>query len=81
MTHTTDSACCAEFIVIQVGWCARRSVYRVRGQWCPDQLQFFDDAVHDVEIVVDDLAGVRPAIGRVYREFSTLLRLSELRNS
>lgn len=75
--HTTSESCCPETVVIQIGWCGRTDTYRVRGQWCPEQLQFFDDAVHDVEVLVKETSEIRQAVVQVLRHFLPLLRLSE----
>ena len=74
--HSTESTCCPEAVTIEIKWCVRTSCYRVRGQWAPDQLQFWDDALHDVEITVESDDEIRGAVVQVLRHFSTLLRLS-----
>lgn len=79
--HSTHDTCCPEFITLQVGWCANTGMIRVRGQWCPDQLQFFDDSVRDVEMVVEDESQVRAAVVQVLQQYRPLLVLSRLRRA
>lgn len=75
--HNTH--CCGEGVDIAITFCSITKRYRVRGQWNPAQMSLFEDAVHDVEIVVDEPDQIRSAVVQVYTEFSTLLRLSPLR--
>lgn len=71
-----DLSCCPEGVSIQIGFCVRSSCYRVRGQWNPDQLMFWDDAIHDVEILVDTAEEIRSAVVQVLRHYQALLALS-----
>lgn len=79
--HTTHETCCPERVTLEVTFCRRTNTYRIRGQWNPEQLQFFDDAVHDVELTAGDDSQIRPCVVQVLRHFLPLLRLSEGRAS
>ena len=76
MTHSTHETCCPQGVTIQVRYCERTSTWRISGQWCPDQLMFFDDSIHDMELVAKVPQDIRSQVVTTLVHYLPLLRLA-----